>query len=124
MGILDEQTVAEYMPPYTVTGNSIALNKDALSGTRMSGYSAIDYDLSRYVLVDHIESDFNSYLQRNTKQFDNLVSAVIAEQPEYAGMTVEKFIISAAYAYILEMGWSEQEFYNVDEDESGEGIEE
>ena len=122
MGILDEQTVAEYMPPYTVTGNSIALNKDALSGTRMSGYSAIDYDLSRYVLVDHIEYDFNSYLQRNTKQFDNLVSAVIAEQPEYAGMTVEKFIISAAYAYILEMGWSEQEFYNFDEDESGEGI--
>lgn len=122
MGILDEQTVVEYMPPYAVTGNSIALNKDALSGTRMSGYSAIDYDLSRYVLVDHIESDFNSYPQRNTKQFEKLVSAVIAEQPEYAGMTVEKFIISAAYAYILEMGWSENEFYNFDKDESGDGI--
>lgn len=122
MGILDEQTVVQYMPPYTVTGNSIALNKDALSGTRMGGYSAIDYDLSRYVLVDHIESDFNSYPQRNTKQFDNLVSAVIAEQPEYAGMTVEKFIISAAYAYILEMGWNEHDFYNFDKDESGEGI--
>ena len=122
MGILDEQTVVEYMPPYAVTGNSIALNKDALSGTRMGGYSAIDYDLSRYVLVDHIESDFNSYPQRNTKQFEKLISAVIAEQPEYAGMTVEKFIISAAYAYILEMGWSENEFYNFDKDESGDGI--
>lgn len=122
MGILDEQTVVEYMPPYTVTGNSIALNKDALSGTRMGGYSAIDYDLSRYVLVDHIESDFNSYPQHNTKQFEKLISAVIAEQPEYAGMTVEKFIISAAYAYILEMGWSEHEFYNFDKDESGDGI--
>lgn len=122
MGILDEQTVVEYMPPYTITGNSIALNKDALSGTRMNGYSAIDYDLSRYVLVDHIESDFNSYPQRNTKQFEKLVSAVITEQPEYAGMTVEKFIISAAFAYILEMGWNEQEFYNFNEDESGEGI--
>ena len=122
MGILDEQTVVEYMPPYTVTGNSIALNKDALSGTRMNGYSAIDYDLSRYVLVDHIESDFNSYPQRNTKQFEKLVSAVITEQPEYAGMTVEKFIISAAFAYILEMGWNEHEFYNFDKDKSGEGI--
>lgn len=122
MGILDEQMVAEYMPPYTVTGNSIALNKDAISGTRMGGYSAIDYDLSRYVLVDHIESDFNSYLQRASRQFEKLVDAVIAEQPEYAGMTVEKFIISAAYAYILEMGWNEQEFYNFDKDEHGEGI--
>lgn len=122
MEILDEHAVAEYMPPYAVTGNSIALNKDALSGTRMGGYSAIDYDLSRYVLVDHIESDFNSYPQRNTKQFEKLISTVITEQPEYAEMTVEKFIISAAYAYILEMGWNEQEFYNFDKDESGEKI--
>ena len=122
MGILNEQTVAEYMPPYTVTGNNIALNKDALSGTRMGGYSAIDYDLSRYVLVDHIESDFNSYPQRESRQFEKLVDAVIAEQPEYTGMTVEKFIISAAYAYIVEMGWNEQEFYNFDDDESGNGI--
>jgi len=64
LGLLDEKVVAAYMPPYSVTGNSIALNKDALSGTRMGGFSAIDYDLSRYVLVDHIESDFNSYPQR------------------------------------------------------------
>lgn len=122
LGLLDEKVVAAYMPPYSVTGNSIALNKDALSGTRMGGFSAIDYDLSRYVLVDHIESDFNSYPQRSVKQFEKLVDAVIVEQPEYAGMTVEKFIISAAYAFILEMGWNEQEFYNFNEDESGEGI--
>lgn len=122
LGILDEKAITMHMPPYSVTGNNIALNKDALSGTRMGGYSAIDYDLARYVLVDHMESDFNSYPQSNTKQFEKLVSAVIAEQPEYAGMTVEKFIISAAYAYILEMGWSEQEFYNFNKDESGERI--
>ena len=122
MEILDEQSIIAYMPPYSVSGNDITLNKNALSGTRMGGYSAIDYDLSRYVLVDHIESDFNSYSQRNTKQFEKLVSSVIAEQPEYAGMTVEKFIISAAYAYILEMGWNEREFFNFNEDESGEGI--
>lgn len=122
LGILDEKAIAMYMPPYSVTGNSIALNKDALSGTRMGGYSAIDYDLSRYVLVDHVESDFNSYPQRSAKQFEKLVDAIGAEQPEYTGMTVEKFIISAAYAYILEMGWNEQEFYNFNEDKSGEGI--
>lgn len=27
-----------------------------------------------------------------------------------------------SYAFILEMGWNEQEFYNFNEDESGEGI--
>ena len=120
MEILDEQAIIAYMPPYSVAGNNITLSKNALSGTRMGGYSAIGYDLSRY--VHHIESDFNSYPQRNTGQFEKLVSSVIAEQPEYAGMTVEKFIISAAYAYILEMGWNEREFFNFNENESGEGI--
>ena len=122
LGILDEKAITMYMPPYSVTGNSIALNKDALKGTRMSGYSAIDYDLSRYVLVDHIEFDFNGYSQSNTKQFEKLIDAIVSEHPEYAGMTVEQFIISAAYAYILEMGWNEEEFYNFTKDESGEGI--
>lgn len=122
MGILDEQTVIEYMPPYTASSYSITLNKEALSGTRMGGYSAINYDLSRYVLIDHIKQNFNCYSQRDATQFEKLVSSVIAEQPEYTGMTVENFIISAAYAYVLEMGWSAREFYNLDKYKSGKRI--
>ena len=120
VGVLDEQAVAQYMPPYTSVGNDITLNRDAaLNGSRMGGYSAIGYDLSRYVLVEHIKFDFDCGLQCKMKPFKKLISAVIEERPEYAGMTEESFIISAAYAYICKMGWNEQEFYNYSEDPSG-----
>lgn len=122
LGIVNKEAIAIYMPPYSATGNNIVLNKDALSGTRMEGYSAIDYDLSRYVLVDHIKFSFENYSQKSENQFKKLINAIAAEQPEYTGMTVDQFIISAAYAYILEMGWNEQEFYNFNEAETGKGI--
>lgn len=122
LGLIDQDAVNTYMPPYSVSGCDIALNKEALSGTRMGGYKAIDYDLARYVLVDHIESEFYNYHHRKERQFEKLIDDIVAEQPEYAGMTVEKFIISAAYAFILQMGWNEQEFYNHAKDTSGEVI--
>ena len=122
LGILTSADLVHYLPPYTATNNHITLNKDALSGTRMGGYSAINYDLARYVLVDHIENDFHTYPLRSTMQFENLIGKIVEEQPDYEGMTVEQFIISAAYAYILEMGWNERDFYNFDKDESGNGI--
>jgi len=122
LGILTSTDLSQYLPPYSATSNHIALNKDALKGTRMSGYSAIDYDLARYVLVDHIEYDFHTYPLRSTMQFENLIDRIVEEQPEYAGMTIEQFIISAAYAYILKMGWNEKEFYNFDKKEDGEEI--
>lgn len=122
LGLLNPEGLERYLPPYFADNNYITLNKDALNGTRMGGYNAIDYDLARYVLIDHLELDFNNYSQLNSKQFEKLLEKIVAEQPDYAGITVEKFIISAAYAYLLEMGWNEQEFYNFDKDESGTGI--
>lgn len=122
LNILNSDDLEKFLPPYSVDGNRISLNKDALDGTRMGGYSAIDYDLARYVLVDHFTTSFDSYSQRDLKQFDKLLERVTAEQPDYVGINTEQFIISAAYAYVLEMGWNEQEFYNFDKDESGKGI--
>ena len=117
-GAVSGDDAQSYLPPYTSEEYSISLNKDALSGTRMGGYSAIDYDLSRYVLVDHLESDFNPYSREGDNQFDELLKKIVEENPDYSGISPEQFIISAAYAFILDMGWNEAEFYNYDKDEN------
>lgn len=56
-GYIDQKTIERSRPPYYSTGD-LALNTSALHGTRMGGYGPINYDLSRYVLIDPIDSDF------------------------------------------------------------------
>lgn len=56
--IINQKQLKKYLPPYNCN-KTIKLNlKAAEEGTRMSGYSAIDYDLARYVLCDHISYRF------------------------------------------------------------------
>ena len=119
LGLFSDEEIRDYLPPYNVNNNVIDLNKNALAGTRMGGYSAIDYDLARYVLVDHINSDFNTW---SNKQLDKFVKTIGKEKPDYKGITSEQFIISATYAFVLKMGWNEKDFYNFDKDESGDFI--
>ena len=109
IGLYSEDDINDYFPPYKEDSIDIELNKDALSGTRMEGYSAITYDLARYVLVDHFDYKFNSYKQ---KQLDKLVKIVSETDSDYSGIKSEQFIISVAYAYICRMGWNEKDFYN------------
>ena len=121
--LVTEDECRECLPPYKVKSNDISLSEEALAGTRMGGYKAIDYDLARYVLVDHFFSKFSSYTNKKCKkQILQLIARIAKEQPGYAGINEEKFFISMAYAYILEMGWNEDEFYNFKKDDSGEAI--
>ena len=58
MNIIDKRQVEKYLPPYNCN-EMINLNLNAAKeGTRMGGYSSIDYDLARYVLCDHISYRF------------------------------------------------------------------
>lgn len=115
-GLFTAEAVKEYLPPYKLKNTEISLNKSALAGTRMGGYSAIHYDLARYVLVDHFDGSFNSWENR---QLEKLVNKIGKRNPDYQGMSSEQFVISAAYAFICNMGWNEEEFYNYSKDEAG-----
>ena len=116
IGIYSIEEVKEYLPPYHLNNVEIELNKDALAGTRMGGYSAITYDLARYVLVDHFDYGFNNW---HYKQMDKLIKQFTEKDNDYSDITSEQFIISAVYAFVLSMGWNEDEFYNHNVDESG-----
>ena len=122
LDIISAEEAKKYLPPYTTDKYQITLNKEALSGTRMNGYSAIDYDLSRYVLIDHLQSAFNFYSHRESNQFEKMISLVAGDDPDYSKINFEQFILSAAYAYVLEMGWNEAEFFNYGKDKNGNFI--
>ena len=188
LDVIKPDEINKYIPPYNCD-NVINLNKKAAEeGTRMGGYSAIDYDLARYVLCDHISyrffEDYNHHNQeenevklqdvfsieellKNKKHFDNnkeytdainelkkynlqnkillkdfideLLSddenneeniedepikcekdIIISKKIELLkneGKKIEKddlseseFIISAAYQYLIECGWNEDDF--------------
>lgn len=117
--IYAEDEVMAYLPPYNAENIEIELKKEALSGTRMEGYSAISYDLARYVLCDHFDYAFNGYSYR---ELDSLCNSISKNDPEFTGLNSEKFIISAAYAFLLQMGWNEEEFYNLNLDACGKYI--
>ena len=116
LGLLDRASISNMLPPYIGNDYQINLSVKALSGTRMRGYGAISYDLARYVLVDHFSYKFDGYWQRENKQFEKLITQIAIEQPDFRGISFEQFIISAAYAFIVDRGWSEEEFYHYDKD--------
>lgn len=122
IGLYSSDDVISYMPPYKSDNYAIALNEKALSGTRMSGYSAITYDLARYVLIDHFESAFSQYGHRDGDQITELINKVAQLQPKFKNIKNEQFIISAAFAYLSQVGWNEDEFYNLKQKEQGDGI--
>lgn len=109
-GIIDEKTAKRYLPPYKVKNYNIKLNKEALAGTRMGGYKGISYDLSRYVLIDHMDSYFNSFNLRQKNQFEELLKKIAEQQPKYLGISEEQFILSATFQFITDCGWNEKEF--------------
>ncbi|PEE97786.1 hypothetical protein CON21_26255 [Bacillus thuringiensis] len=56
-GYINEATIERCRPPY-FNKEDIPIDITAITGSRMGGYGPIDYDLSRYVLIDQINSSF------------------------------------------------------------------
>lgn len=113
LNLVSSDIYTSLLSPHISTDYTVRLNKDALSGTRMDGYSAIDYDLSRYVLIDHITHFFEGYSDYGKKQFVDLIKRISEKYPDYKDIKSEQFILSAAYAFILDCGWNESDFYSI-----------
>lgn len=116
LGLIDLKDAESFLPPYNPVGNFIQLNKDALLGTRMGGYSGIDYDLARYVLIDHFTSCFSDHDSRLKNQYEKLIEQIAKEQPDYSGISIDQFIISAAFAFITQCGWNKKVFSYYDKE--------
>ena len=119
VGLYRVSDISSYLPPYKSENYYIQLNESALSGTRGHGYRAIHYDLARYVLIDHFESAFCKFGNGSDTQMTNLINEVIKFYPNIHTMNIDQFILSAAYAYLLQTGWNEEEFNEIEYKEDG-----
>lgn len=108
LNIIDFETTAKYLPPFIPTSNDIELSKEALAGTYMGGFEGITYDLSRYVLIDHITGVFCDYRDEFKKQYEALISHIAKKGPEFAGISSAQLILSAAYQFITMCGWNNE----------------
>lgn len=118
-GFQDEEALSKVSLPYkVVTWPEVA--KAAIDAERMGGYGPIDYDLSRYVLSDPIESIFfhNHY---NTKGYSNEAKKVIerySRQVDRATLKTDGLIIALAYQFILQCGWNSERFCKYEENKA------
>ena len=120
LGLISDEKAQPFLPPYQSNNHFIKLNDAALKGTRMGGYSAITYDLARYVLIDRIANAFG--IPNINEKFKTVIQNVALQNSKYSKIKFEQFIISAAYAFLLDTGWSEKEFNNTIRDDLSNDI--
>lgn len=121
--ICDEEILEKVCPPYhCYTVPFLPLDKEALEAERMGGFSAIDYDLARYVLCDRFDYFFRKDSQDrnyNTKT-QEFIDKYVANY-EISHFSVDGFIISCAYQFLLDQGWTKKDFWTY-EDKNNYGV--
>jgi len=84
--------------------------------------------MESFINVDIINDDADittTSSELPVNKYNKEVDSFLSEQANTIGMeSLEpiQFILSAAYAYILEQGWNEKEFYNTNDKKTGEVI--
>ena len=115
--LIDNEKTQVSIPPYKSQVSILPIAKEALGATRMGGYWPIDYDLARYVLCDEIISDFFCEDYSNGGNLIEEAIQLLHFHKEYYNLEtlpIDAFIISAAYHYLLEKGWTESIFSGVE----------
>lgn len=115
-GLVNENIKELIRPPYNYEPAIMPLCKEALDATRMGGYKAIDYDLARYVLCDHLDDYFRNYAGCDDYHAcaNQFLEQYMAKY-EIAEVKIEGFIIALAYQYLLDQGWNPEIFWSYED---------
>lgn len=100
-------------PPYDYNVSCLPLYKEALNSKRMDGYSAIHYDLSRYVLCDSVDYFFR--IDYQTESYNTKIQEFITKYKTAYDMTdfsMDGFTIAAAFQFLLDQGWNPEFFWS------------
>lgn len=121
-GICDAECEIKISEKYIRTSSFMPAYKDSFDSKRLSGYEAIDYDLARYVLCDHLDRFFCSNYK--TREYIKETADFIEQyKKKYDVETIEPegLIISIAYQYLLNQGWDKKTFWEY-EDKNNLGV--
>lgn len=111
-GILKSDKLKIVIPPYNYEPECIEIYKEALNSGRMEGYKAIDYDLARYVLCDHLDCFFRK--DYDTKDYHEEAKNYIEkykDKYELSELKIEGIIIASTYQFLLDQGWNPDKFW-------------
>ncbi len=114
---IEKETVKDVItPPFSYESDLPELALEAISAERMGGYKAIDYDLSRYVLCDHLDGFFRTNYRKKSLESDSL-AFIEKYKSKYNidDLHVDGLIISMAYQYLKNHGWSQDVFWQYDD---------
>lgn len=111
-GILKSDKLKIVIPPYNYEPECMEIYKEALNSGRMEGYKAIDYDLARYVLCDHLDCFFRK--DYDTKDYHEEAKNYIEkykDKYELSELKIEGIIIASTYQFLLDQGWNPDKFW-------------
>ena len=114
-GLFNDGILSKTVPPFCHKPVLLDLEVEALGARRMDGFCAINYDVARYVLCDHLDCFFrqNYKTHRYCEQTEQLIEKY---KLKYDLNNVEQdgLIISMAFRYLKDQGWSESVFLSND----------
>lgn len=115
----DESVRTNIIPPYSYESDGGAIAIEAVTSERMGGYKAIDYDLARYVLCNHLDVFFRINYKKKSLEGDsaNFIDKY-KEKYNITELSVDGLIISMAYQYLTSHGWNPDVFWKYDDAEN------
>lgn len=118
-GLCDDDAIKCVTPPFSYKVSAIKIANEALDSDRMGGFGPINYDLARYVLCDPFDKFL---LHRGSDEEDK--NDVIAFLNDYKStfnldkLSMDSFLISAAYEFLKECGWNVESFWACKDNEN------
>ena len=111
-GLLVDNNLNKYVPPYSANYKYPSLYRAALKSERMSGYGPIEYDLARYVLCDPLDVFFRkNYTTNKRSQEINKFISYYLEKYKLEKIKDSGLVLSIAFKYLLNCGWK-KEYYD------------
>jgi hypothetical protein len=108
-GLVREEVAKPYLPPFQSLNFSIPMNRNASEKATTDGYGGFDYDLCRYVLCDSITNRFDLFSSVSQKEITSFLEQVQKQQDNFPVLSPNRFILSAAYQFVLLNGWKKED---------------